>query len=81
MRNLNEVFRKDVTYDDIKSHKKAGFHSLIRRQIFEKTTGEVKLTLPPPLPPLLSRFRVKSANCHFSVGPKLFNQIIGLYIV
>ena len=26
MKNLNEIFRKDVTYDKIKIHKKAGFH-------------------------------------------------------
>ena len=31
MKNVNEIFRKDVTYDNIKSHKKskkAGFHPL-----------------------------------------------------
>ena len=28
LRNLNEIFRKDVTYDNIKSHKKAGLHPL-----------------------------------------------------
>ena len=26
LRNLNEIFRKDVRYDNIKSHKKPGFH-------------------------------------------------------
>ena len=25
LRNLNEIFRKDVTYDNIKCHKKQGF--------------------------------------------------------
>ena len=39
MRNLYESFRKDVTYDNIKSHKKAGLHSFSRKHIFEKTTG------------------------------------------
>ena len=28
------VFKKDVTYDNIKSHKKPGFHPLFRRYIF-----------------------------------------------
>ena len=36
MRNLNEVFEKDVTYDNIKIHKKVGFHPLFRRYIFWK---------------------------------------------
>ena len=39
VRNLNEIFRKDVTYDNIKSHKKPGFHPLFRGCIFGKTTG------------------------------------------
>ena len=42
MRNLNEVFRKDVTYDNIKSHKKSKYHRLFRRYIFEKMC-----TIPP----------------------------------
>ena len=44
MKNVNEIFRKDVTYDNIKSHKKAkklGF-----------TLSSVKLT-PPPLSAIL----------------------------
>ena len=33
-------FRKDVTYDNIKSHqKKPGLHPLSRRSIFGKTAG------------------------------------------
>ena len=52
LRNFNEVFRKDVTYDNIKSYKKTGFHSLFKRYDFRKTTG---LTPPPP-----SRFKVRS---------------------
>ena len=42
LRNCNEIFRKDVTYDNIKSHKKPGFHPLFRRHIFEKNTEEMK---------------------------------------
>ena len=30
-----------MTYDNIKSHKKAGFHLLFRTYIFRKTTGGV----------------------------------------
>ena len=37
--NFNEIFLKDVTYDNIKSRKKTGFHPLSRRYILEKTTG------------------------------------------
>ena len=37
--NFNDIFRKDVTYDNIKSHEKPGFHPLFRRHIFRKTTG------------------------------------------
>ena len=37
--NFNETFRKDVTYDNIKSHKKPGIQPLSRRYIFGKTTG------------------------------------------
>ena len=29
-RKFNEIFRKDVTYDNIKSHKKPGYHLLFR---------------------------------------------------
>ena len=51
-RNLNEIFRKDVTYDNIKSHKKSGFRPLFRRYIFEKTTAGGQI-YPP------CRFRAK----------------------
>ena len=50
MRNFKEIFRKDVTYDNIKSHKKPGLNPLSRSYIFGKTTGGIKLTtLHPPL--------------------------------
>ena len=48
----NKIFRKDVTYDNIRSHKKTGFELLFRSSIFRKTTGgrgRVKLT-PSPHP-------------------------------
>ena len=39
MRNFNEIFRKDVAYDNIKSPKKSRLYPLLRRYIFEKPTG------------------------------------------
>ena len=38
LRNFNEIFRKDVTYGNIKIHKKSGLHLLSRRYIFGKAT-------------------------------------------
>ena len=53
--NFSEIFRKDVTYDNIKSCKKTGFHPLFKTYIFQKII-EVKVT-PPPFPP--RHFKVK----------------------
>ena len=50
LRNFNEIFKKYVTYNNIKSHKKQGFHPLSRRYIFQKTIGGGQID-PPPLPP------------------------------
>ena len=38
MKNFNEIFRKVVTFYNIKSHKKTGIHPLFRRYIFRKIT-------------------------------------------
>ena len=38
MRNFNEGSRKGVTYDNIKSHKKAGFSRSLEDAIFQRTT-------------------------------------------
>ena len=55
---FNESFRKNVAYDNIKSHKKPGFHPPLQRYIFRKTTGGSQTKSPPtPLPPR-NRFRV-----------------------
>ena len=43
MSNFSKIFR-NVTYDNIKSHKKAGLHTFYRKYIFRKTSGGVKLT-------------------------------------
>ena len=47
-RNLNKIYKGDVTYDNIKSYKKAGLHSVSRKYIFGNTTEVgVKLTPKP----------------------------------
>ena len=48
MRNFNEIFRKDVTYNIVKSHKKTGLHPVCRRYIFGKVTrgGGGQIDLP-----------------------------------
>ena len=38
LRNFNEFFRKNVIYDNIKSHKKTGLHPLSRKYSYGKTT-------------------------------------------
>ena len=49
--NFNEIFREDVTYNNIKSHKEPGFHPLFRRKAFQKITrrGQIDPPHPPPL--------------------------------
>ena len=47
MRDFNEIFKKDVTYDNIKSHRKPRFYSYSEKHI---------IGTPPPPP---SCFRVK----------------------
>ena len=42
---FNKVFRKDVTYDNIKSHKK--LHPLYKRHIFGKPQGGIGQLTPP----------------------------------
>ena len=51
-----EIFRKDVTYDNAKSHQKPGLHAFSEKQIFGKTTGGVKLTPPASLGLIYLRF-------------------------
>ena len=49
LRNFKEILKKDVTYDIIKSYKKAGLHRVSRRCIFETSQNwerGVKLTFP-----------------------------------
>ena len=43
LRNFQKTIKKDVTYDNIKSHKKSRLRLLSRKYIFGKTSGGVKL--------------------------------------
>ena len=45
LRNFNETFGKDVTYYNIKRHKKAALHPLFRKYIFEKPE---RASIDPP---------------------------------
>ena len=38
LKSFNEIFRKNVTYANIKSHEKPVFHLLFRSYFFRKTT-------------------------------------------
>ena len=39
LKNFNEIFREDVTYDNIKSHKKQGFILSLRDTVLGKPQG------------------------------------------
>ena len=39
LRNVNEIFRKNVSYDNIKSRQNPGLYPLSRKSSFGKTTG------------------------------------------
>ena len=63
MRNFDEIFRKDVPYDNIKSHKKSGLHTLSRTYIFgEIPECGVKLSSPAFLGLKSSPINNKSAS-------------------
>ena len=38
--NFNEIFRKSVTYNDLKSHKNPGPYLSLEKTFFEKPQGE-----------------------------------------
>ena len=50
LRNLNEIFWKDVTSDKIKSHKKQGFTISLEDTFFEKSLGRGDQIDPQPQP-------------------------------
>ena len=43
--NFNELFGKNVIYDNLTSHKKAGFWLLFRKHIFGQPVGGVEVGL------------------------------------
>ena len=47
LRNFNESFRKDVTYDNIQSKKKQNFSLFLEDTLLSKSQRWVKLTPPP----------------------------------
>ena len=59
-RNSNEIFRKDVAYDSIKSHKKVRFHPLSRKHIFGKIAGGKGHEIITTVATLSSKDREKS---------------------
>ena len=62
--------------DNIKSHKKTGFHPLFRRNIFRKTTGWGVSIWPPP-----NHFRVKVSEYPFKQNKNMLkNMTVLLYI-
>ena len=63
MKNFNEIFGKEVTYDNIKSHKKVGSHPHFRRQISGKTT-RVGSGVPPAFLGLMHK--VNLTDVHIS---------------
>ena len=70
MRNYNEIFRKDVTYDNTKSHEKPGIYHFCEKFILGKTTNE-GLNWPPPLPSTLLGLRISAKIC---IG-KVLNKV------
>ena len=62
LKNFNEIFREDATYDNIKSHKKAGLHPLFRRCSFRKTTGDSIKPSPPVFLGLKENKSLKTSN-------------------
>ena len=36
LKNFSNIFRKDMSYDNIQNHKKSGLHNLYKNDIFQK---------------------------------------------
>ena len=53
LRSFNEIFRKDVTYGNIKSQKNQDSTLSLKNAFFGKTTGGVKFLPPSPPPAIL----------------------------
>ena len=57
LRNFNEIFRKDVTHDNIKSHKKQGYTLSLEDEFFkisQRCGGQINHPPPPPPPRKMS---------------------------
>ena len=73
LKNFNEIFRKDETYDNNKSYKKAELH-VSEKYIFwtkagNQTKEEIKFILSPPPPPHPSKdFLELKADVFFFSG-------------
>ena len=52
LRNFTEIFRRHVTYNNTKNHKKAGLHPFSEKHILGKTNEGVNLWLKLPYPAL-----------------------------
>ena len=56
LRNLNDIYRKDLTFDNVISHKNQSFTHSSEETILKKSQGVGKLTLPPPVILGLNKF-------------------------
>ena len=75
-REFNEIFRKDVLWDNNKSHKKQGFTLSLEETFFEKPQG-VGVNLNPPL---RMRKHIKSIKSKNNFNLLLPNLIIVTFI-
>ena len=66
---FKEIFRKNLTCDNITSHKKSGLHPLSRKHSFRKTTAPHLFNLIHPFNPriLLTLFTKKPPTSFSSV--------------
>ena len=77
----------DQKYDNIKSHKKPGFHPLFRRYCFRKTTreggggtGGVQVDPLPLFPAVLGLNTIRHI-CSLYIQPLRFFLNLGLFII
>ena len=61
-RSCKKTFRKDVAYDNIKSHEKAGLHPLSKKYISQKITAGIQSDPPPSRRVRVNLFRVLSSG-------------------
>ena len=66
MRNFNEIFRKNVSYDNIKSQKKNRVSPSLQKIHFLKNHREVGGQIDPPFPVTCCRFYLKLTSSFLS---------------